>query len=160
MDDPAAPPAHSRARPDLLARAREAMERRGITPTPFRLEVVDHLVRESAPVSPYALGDRMTLARGRATHVNSIYRVLEELIGAGIVMKIVAGPSYLMTPDAGQPWGVMLCSACSRAEIFPLEHVATHLDALAAVCRFSPSRAHVEILGTCSSCLQRQASKD
>jgi Fe2+ or Zn2+ uptake regulation protein len=77
---------------------------------------------------------------------------LDELLAAGIVLKVVARPGFMISPDPSQAWSLLLCNVCGVVIPFAADAADVEFADLAAAAGFTPARRHIEVTGTCSAC--------
>ncbi|PRE45457.1 Fur family transcriptional regulator [Burkholderia multivorans] len=98
-----------------LALARSRCMHSGANLTPLRAAVLKILLQQECFFTAYELVERMREA-SRVTSAMTVYRVLDFLIGEGLVYRLDTVNGYVATraPDKGR-CVVAICTGCSRA---------------------------------------------
>lgn len=141
---------------DLHTTAAQRLRSAGLRYTGSRRAVVGVLARSDRPLTiPEILAEDASLAQ------SSAYRNLTELIGAGVVHRLVAGDEYShfeLAEDLTSHHHHLVCTSCSRvADVTLSDDLEASLDtALADVAAGQGFRAEhhrLDVLGTCSACM-------
>jgi Fur family transcriptional regulator, zinc uptake regulator len=126
---------------------------RGIAWTPLRKHVLEMLWRDGRPWGLYILADEMRKA-GRCIHVKSLYRVLDTLQVAGLIVSIATSRRVQISPDPKQrEWAVLQCSRCERSWLVPFAREAKALREAAAGFGYVADKLVIECVGCCRSCI-------
>jgi Fe2+ or Zn2+ uptake regulation protein len=140
---------------DLHATAAQRLQAAGLRYTGSRRRVVVVLEQADRPLTiPEILERDATLAQ------SSAYRNLSELIGAGIVHRVIAGDEfshYELAEDLTAHHHHLVCTHCGRVQDFvPTEALESTLDdALARVAAdagFEVQHHRLDLIGTCADC--------
>lgn len=153
---PSSPPAAaSPATDELHTTAAQRLRASGLRYTTSRRAVVEILAATDRPLTiPEILALDDSLAQ------SSAYRNLTELIGAGVVHRIIAGDEYShfeLAEDLTSHHHHLVCTSCGRvSDVTLTDAVETTLDkALAKVAKAQGFRAEhhrLDVLGRCAGC--------
>jgi Fe2+ or Zn2+ uptake regulation protein len=160
MARPTPPPAsgpssHAGEHDDLHTTAAQRLRGDGLRYTASRRAVVDVLARTDRPLTiPEILDAEPSLAQ------SSAYRNLTELIGAGVVHRIVSGDEYShfeLAEDLTSHHHHLVCTSCGRVTDVTLsDELESSLDhALAQVAGsqgFTAEHHRLDVLGRCAAC--------
>lgn len=140
---------------ELHTTAAQRLRSSGLRYTSSRRAVVDVLSDSDRPLTiPEILEVDASLAQ------SSAYRNLTELIGAGVVHRIISGDEYShfeLAEDLTSHHHHLVCTSCGRvADVTLSDDLETSLDrALARVARaegFEPEHHRLDVLGRCADC--------
>ena len=140
---------------ELHTTAAQRLRSSGLRYTSSRRAVVDVLSDSDRPLTiPEILSVDPSLAQ------SSAYRNLTELIGAGVVHRIISGDEYShfeLAEDLTSHHHHLVCTSCGRvADVTLSDDLETSLDrALARVARaegFEPEHHRLDVLGRCADC--------
>jgi Fur family zinc uptake transcriptional regulator len=140
-----------------LTQAADACAARGAQLTELRRLVLGLVLASPTPVGAYALLDQLRAERGGAAPP-TVYRALDFLLAQRLVHKLeklnafVACHVHACGADHDHPAQFLICGSCGGVTELEEPQVARALDAAAARAGFAPSRATVEIEGTCRDC--------
>ena len=140
---------------DMLARAAEAFEARGLALTPLRRRVLEQIAGSHRAVGAYDLLERLARPGERRLAPISVYRALDSLVEAGVVHRLESRNAFFAchAPHAGDRRQVVLaCRACGTVAEMPGEAVYDGIGAIVRAARFTPERTLVEVIGTCKPC--------
>ncbi|WP_114952144.1 Fur family transcriptional regulator [Sphingosinicella terrae] len=127
-------------------------ERQGMIWTRMRRAVLEGAWRAGAPVGAYDLLDRLRRESGRA-HLASVYRCLQALQAAGLVVPVLSWKRFLLSPDPRvRLWGLLLCDRCQTCLTIDLTSMIAQLDRRAREQNFSPGSHAIECRGRCRTC--------
>jgi len=130
----------------------KAGEERGILWTALRREVLELLWREGGPWGPYGLADAMR-ETGHGVYPNSVYRVLNILSDAGLIVTIASSRRVQIVPDPDQrDWAVLQCMDCAGLELVPFTPVADLARSAASHLGHATQHLVIECVGQCRSC--------
>jgi Fur family transcriptional regulator, ferric uptake regulator len=140
---------------ELHTTAAQRLRSSGLRYTSSRRAVVDVLSDSDRPLTiPEILSVDPSLAQ------SSAYRNLTELIGAGVVHRIISGDEYShfeLAEDLTSHHHHLVCTSCGRvADVTLSDDIETSLDrALARVAKaegFEPEHHRLDVLGRCADC--------
>jgi Fur family transcriptional regulator, zinc uptake regulator len=125
---------------------------RGISWTELRREVLTLLWRDGGPWGPYGLADEMRKT-GNGVYPNSLYRVLNTLEEAGLIVSIASSRRVQIAPDPEQAdWAVLQCTKCDQLELVPFSSAAEFVRGAALELGHGTERLVIECMGRCRSC--------
>lgn len=133
----------------------QRLDARELRYTRSRRALVEVLAEADRPLTiPEILGRSDGLAQ------SSAYRNLTELIGAGVVHRIVAGDEYRhfeLAEDLTRHHHHLVCTRCGRVEDFvasdSLEtRLHRALDEAAGPSGFTVQHHRLDLIGTCATC--------
>jgi len=132
---------------DLAARLRDA----GLRVTSQRLDVYEALASSGLHLSP-----EQTLARVRGRHptisANTVYQVLETLVGAGAIRRADTGAGARRYDANMEPHHHLVCTTCGKQVDVPCDEGPTHGHELDDDLGFTIAEARVTYMGTCPDC--------
>jgi Fe2+ or Zn2+ uptake regulation protein len=140
---------------ELHTTAAQRLRSAGLRYTSSRRAVVDVLSGSDRPLTiPEILSVDPSLAQ------SSAYRNLTELIGAGVVHRIISGDEYShfeLAEDLTSHHHHLVCTSCGRvADVTLSDDIEAALDrALARVAKaegFEPEHHRLDVLGRCADC--------
>jgi Fur family zinc uptake transcriptional regulator len=104
--------------------------------------------------SAYELIAAMATAGDRMAPVQ-MYRILDGLMGAGLVLKVESRHGYVAMrqphlPD--EPVALLVCACCGGVEEAPAPLAASVLAPLKSLKGFRPTGQAIEVLGACGDC--------
>lgn len=141
---------------ELHTTAAQRLRSAGLRYTTSRKAVVDLLAASDRPLTiPEILQADPSLAQ------SSAYRNLTELIGAGVVHRIVAGDEYShfeLAEDLTSHHHHLVCTSCGRVTDVTLsDRIEASLDRaleeVAAAQGFTAEHHRLDVIGRCSSCV-------
>jgi Fur family zinc uptake transcriptional regulator len=141
-----------------LDAAAEACTGRGAQLSPLRRTVLGLVLESPRPVGAYALLDQLKSERARAAPP-TVYRALEFLLEQRLVHRLEKLNAFIAchVHDCGgdheHPAQFLICASCGTVTELEEPRIARALEAAASRAGFRPSRATVEIEGTCAHCL-------
>jgi Fe2+ or Zn2+ uptake regulation protein len=150
-----APGDHPITDEELHATAAQRLRGEGLRYTSSRRTVVEVLAATDRPLTiPEILAADPSLAQ------SSAYRNLTELIGAGVVHRIVSGDEYShfeLAEDLTTHHHHLVCTSCGRvADVTLSDEIEASLDrALARVAAaqgFEPEHHRLDVIGRCRDC--------
>lgn len=150
---------HEHGPDDLVRQAEETCAAKGLQLTALRRRVFAELAAANAPLGAYDLVER--LGRERRMAPISVYRVLDFLIEAGLIHRIVTRNTYLPChhADAGHDATVFLvCTRCGGVDEVSAPDVARGVSGTAAAAGFKPVGSAVEVAGECAECQAGRAA--
>lgn len=117
-------------------------------------KVLDRLKAEAAPLSAYALLDRLRDDGFRAPL--QVYRALDGLIGAGYVHRLESMNAFVACCEphdhAHGMIAFAICDQCGQVAEFSDHEIGHRLDDWVRTGGFVPKRAVIEFRGTCAGC--------
>lgn len=136
-----------------LDQAAACLSARGTSLTPFREAVLQELVTSVQPLGAYEIATRLGRHMGKSVAANSVYRVLDVLLAAGLVQRIESKQAYCLSPlDAGAGRILLMCEDCGSVETIEGGEVAEALEQESQAAHFRPRRKVIEVTGICQSC--------
>ena len=148
----------------VLDRAAAALAARGVQLTPLRRQVLELVLDAGQPVGAYALLDRLKASRPGAAPP-TVYRALDFLLEQGLIHKVERLNAFIGCAEQGHachgaahahghshPHQFLICLRCGATEEVADDAVTRAVAAVAARSGFRPTRATVEIEGTCARC--------
>lgn len=140
-----------------LDAAAHACQGRGAQLTPLRRTVLGLVLESPRPVGAYALLDLLKADRAGAAPP-TVYRALDFLLEQRLVHRLeklnafVACHVHDCGADHEHPAQFLICDRCGEVTELEEPQVSRALDAAASRAGFRPTRATVEIEGTCARC--------
>lgn len=135
-----------------------ACQARGAQLTPLRRTVLGLVLESPRPVGAYALLDRLKADRAGAAPP-TVYRALDFLLEQRLVHRLeklnafVACHVHDCGADHEHPAQFLICDRCGEVTELEEPQVSRALEAAAGRAGFRPTRATVEIEGTCARCV-------
>jgi Fur family zinc uptake transcriptional regulator len=140
-----------------LDAAAKACATRGAQLTPLRRTVLGLVQQSATPIGAYALLDQLKLDRGAAAPP-TVYRALDFLLAQRLVHRLeklnafIACHVHECGADHEHPAQFLICSRCGGVTELEEPSISRAVDAAAARSGFRPTRATVEVEGTCARC--------
>lgn len=134
-------------RPETPAQLRA----RGLRVTPQRLVILDVLQHSDQHLSADEIFAAVQ-ARFPSTDISTVYRTLETLVSLGMVQKVSLGENHDHFEWADEPHHHLVCRQCGGVTEVGDDVLNTVRALLEERYRFRPSRALLEIQGTCVRC--------
>lgn len=135
------------------ARAAAQFAAHGACLTPFREAVLREIACSAQPLGAYEIATRLGRHMGKSVAANSVYRVLDVLLAAGLVQRIESKQAYCLSPlDAGAGRILLMCEDCGSVETIEGGEVAEALEQQSQAAHFRPRRKVIEVTGICQSC--------
>lgn len=127
--------------------------------TPLRMLVLEILRGQPRPAKAYALLDALSRRLGRRVSPPTVYRALDWLVAAGLVVRIERRDAYVASRHAGSDEDrlFLLCARCGGAEEMIDRRLTDLLITDARAAGFSVARSVVEVEGTCRDCADEAA---
>lgn len=140
-----------------LERFEEYLQSRGMRNTKPRRALVDHIFSRhdhfDADELMASLGQSGTVKASRAT----VYRTLEELVGAGLLRKMILRGRAVYEHDYGYPQHDHLhCQACDQLIEFHSEQLSALREAVGRKHHFRVTGHRFIITGICQECSQKR----
>ena len=137
-----------------LTRAEAECARRGVRLTDVRRDVLRLILQAGEPVGAYALLDGLKALTGGGKPP-TVYRALDFLLAQGLIHRVEKLNAFVGCHDEAvhaHAAQFLICRACGKATEIEDEAVETAIETAARCAGFTPSRATVEIEGTCARC--------
>ena len=119
-----------------------------------RAAVIALLDRQACALSAYDIEDALR-ADGRGVARASVYRVLEELVGLGLVTRVEVGQGsarYEAARPDGHHHHHMVCDRCGDVQPFADDELERAVDRLAARVAFDVAEHEIVLHGECAEC--------
>ncbi|WP_431023215.1 Fur family transcriptional regulator [Halomonas sp. H5] len=148
---------HSR---QLLERAEQQCQARGVRFTPIRRRVLALIADSPGGLKAYDLLDRLALEHA-AARPPTVYRALDFLIEQGLVHRIESLNAYVACPCPEHAHGfqLLICRHCGRVEELHLDDLDAQLAGRARELGFRVERQTIELLGSCDDCRHARAEE-
>jgi Fur family zinc uptake transcriptional regulator len=105
------------------------------------------------PLSAYVIADLLTSETGRKHFANSVYRVLNDLLARGDVLKVISVNGWLLRDaNLAAPVILAVCSRCIETRQVQIADIDQMITDLAGLADFRVSVLHLEVLGVCDDC--------
>jgi Fur family zinc uptake transcriptional regulator len=139
----------------LIAEAKAVFEFSGAQWTEMRALTFKTLVAFNRPASAYEIAENMTIARSRRVAVMSVYRILNLLVAANIVIRVELANGYLPNIHAKcvRDCILLVCSICKRTTHIDDDRITDPIRSVARLFKFSAERPVIEVPGRCNACL-------
>jgi Fur family transcriptional regulator, ferric uptake regulator len=119
-----------------------------------RAAIIALLDRQACALSAYDIEDALR-AGGRGVARASVYRVLDELVGLGLVTRVEVGQGstrYEAARPDGHHHHHMVCDRCGEVQPFADEALERAVNRLAARVAFDVAEHEVVLHGECAQC--------
>jgi Fur family ferric uptake transcriptional regulator len=119
-----------------------------------RAAIIDLLDRETCALSAYDIEDALREG-GRTAARASVYRVLDELVGLGLVSRVEVGQGstrYEAARPDGHHHHHMVCDRCGEVQPFADEALERAVNGIAARVAFDVADHEIVLHGECSDC--------
>jgi Fur family zinc uptake transcriptional regulator len=139
---------------DGLERAAKLCAERGTTLTALRKTVLELVLGSKMPLTAYQLLDQLKDIRKSAVPP-TIYRALDFLTQNGLIHKVERLNAFVPCIDHDHGHHAvqfLICGRCGTVAEIEDGAIAQALQTAAAKAGFTPSRAVVELDGTCAEC--------
>lgn len=129
---------------------------RGLRLTAARLKVLRVLAASSAPMKAYAILETLRESNPKAGPA-LVYRALDFLQVQGWAIKLNSINAFMLKKP-GAPWSqtYLVCEQCFRVTTVDGPSLRTELVANTRISGFIPAASSLEIVGTCSGCVDRR----
>jgi len=162
MGSPSPKPTENRSA-EYVQRGLEVLRSHGLRITQTRRAVLQTLADASEALSPYAIHARIKDADGQIDVV-SVYRILDTLQELDLVHHVGLADGYRacgLDHSHESHSQHMVCRDCRKVvEVDVPKDVVQHSLQSAAVAGFREAQVHLEILGTCDDCEEKQQGSD
>ncbi len=145
---------HEECLKSALSRAEERCLARGIRWTELREQVFRALATSPTPVSAYELIEALR-QHGQSLAPISIYRILDVLVGAGLVHRLETRNAYFacMTEHATAPQTItFVCEDCEQVAELEAPDTLSALRRTLRASHLQPRNAVIEVSGLCEEC--------
>jgi len=145
---------HSHAGESLARAAKQTMESSGEQWTQMRAAIFDALASFDKPASAYDIADKVSKAQGRRVAANSVYRILDLLVGANLARRVESANAYIANdhPDCLHDCIFLICDACGNMTHIDDDRLSGGVRAAAKQAGFAPDRPVIEVRGRCGNC--------
>jgi Fur family ferric uptake transcriptional regulator len=119
-----------------------------------RVAVIELLDRQACALSAYDIEDALRDS-GRGAARASVYRVLDELVGLGLVTRVEVGQGstrYEAARPGGHHHHHMVCDRCGDVTPFADEALERAVNRLSARVAFDVAEHEIVLHGECSDC--------
>lgn len=130
----------------------------GVRLTKYRKQILQTLLSEAQPVSPYELAKSMSKGSDKKAVVASIYRVLTYLEEHNVVHKLSSVHKYHLCQQMNnccEQKRVMflICQQCGRVDELPApKHLFEQIDTERNRLSFQVNSENIELQGICNAC--------
>ena len=140
----------------VLARAEVLCAERGVRLTDQRKLLLQFLLEAEKPLSAYDLLDKMRESIKKPAPP-TVYRALEFLLEQGLIHKIESLHAYVSCahPDHPHASQFLICAQCGDVAEVEDEAISERLMEASRAVGFKTDRPVVEIMGTCSDCVEK-----
>lgn len=145
---------HGSCETELLDRAVQLFEARGMKLTDLRKRVLEEIAASHQALGAYEILDRLS-AKGQRLAPISVYRAIDALHGAGLVHRLESRNAFFACHSHHDPQRdqvILACERCGRVAEIEGEHVFAALDALVGKANFEKRRTVTEVSGMCAGC--------
>ncbi len=145
---------HSREGESLSVAAKASMEKSGEQWTEMRAAVFEALASFDKPASAYDIADKVSKDQGRRVAANSVYRILDLLVGANLARKVESANAYVANdhPDCLHDCIFLICDNCGQATHLDDDSLSGGVRDAAKKAGFAPERPVIEVRGRCGDC--------
>ncbi|MEC6825124.1 zinc uptake transcriptional repressor Zur [Photobacterium piscicola] len=140
----------------LLAKAQQLCEQRGVRMTPQRLKVLALIINHHSSISAYELLDLLKASEPQAKPP-TVYRALDFLLAQGFVHKVESTNSYIaccVLGHADHCSQLLICDKCGFVEEIHDDELAKLLRQKSEQYSFMIKHHVVESHGVCHKCQQ------
>ena len=137
-----------------LAEAESLCAATGARLTLLRKEVLELIIKASAPMGAYDLLAKIKSESDRPAAPPTVYRTLDFLLEKGLIHRLTSINAYIPCchPREGHQAAFLICTECKVVKEASAQGLLEQLDQLAASDRFSPHHSIIEISGKCQQC--------
>ena len=145
---------HSHAGESLTQAARDSMEKSGEQWTSMRAAVFEALASFDKPASAYDIADKVSKSEGRRIADNSVYRILDLIVGANVARRLESANAYIANDHPGclHDCIFLICDQCGQTTHLDDDKLSGGVRAAATQAGFAPDRPVIEVRGTCEDC--------
>ena len=139
---------------DLVAAARDTLQRSGEQWTAMREGVFRTLAGFTKPASAYDIAEALSRTEERRVAANSVYRILDLFVAANLASRVESANAYLANahPDCLHDCIFLVCDACGQAVHLDNDRVTRDVRTAATAAGFQPERPVIEVRGKCADC--------
>jgi len=119
-----------------------------------RTAIIELLDREACALNAYDIEDALREG-GRTVARASVYRVLDELVGLGLVSRVEVGQGstrYEAARPDGHHHHHMVCDRCGEVQPFADEALERAVNGIAARVAFDVAEHEIVLHGECADC--------
>lgn len=98
-------------------------------------------------------------AQDPSVHLATVYRTLDTLQSAGVIVHIHLGHGKAIYHLADNSHYHLYCQECGAVREIPQSELDTFFARIGETYDFEPSLGHFAIIGTCGRCIERRGSK-
>jgi Fur family zinc uptake transcriptional regulator len=145
---------------EMLTRAEEACDARGVRLTPLRRRVLETLAASHAPLGAYEIVEK--LKKTKTTPAMSVYRALDFLLAEGLAHRIESKNAFLACAyghDNDDIVLFMLCERCGTVAEVTSTALGRDLAQAAKSASFSPKAPVLEVSGLCARCREGRGQR-
>ncbi len=136
----------------------ELLEKSGLGATSHRLKVLEIIGNNNSPLSAREIYN--TLNRTDEINRVTVYRILELLVGNGLIDRISSGERsfrYGLAPNENhEPHAHFYCTECGNLECLNPESLRLDMDPIQRTFPGKVRNVHIRLDGLCETCLQRE----
>jgi Fur family zinc uptake transcriptional regulator len=139
---------------DIVARAKALCARKAIRWTAPREQVLTVLAQADAPLTAYAILDKVSIDYQRITNAPSVYRALETLCDIGVVLSVGSTGRYMVChhPDDQATHLFLVCRCCGHVHELHLDALDKTIDQQLQATGFTAQKQVIEVQGLCQAC--------
>ncbi len=145
-------PGATRGGPRKVGDVSAALRRAGLRATPQRRAVLTVVLGEDGHWSADEIWQRLTPQDGEGLDRSTVYRVLNDLGGAGLVSQVRLADGVARFEPRDDPHLHLLCSECGAARHVLAPDVLTSAQAVAAAEGFNLAVGSLLLAGVCADC--------
>jgi Fur family transcriptional regulator, zinc uptake regulator len=144
---------HAHCSGDVLARAAQIAEAKGIKLTPVRRRALEILLEAHKALGAYEVLERLA-ADGFGSQPPVAYRALEFLVEHGLAHRVRRLNAFAacMHPGIVHMPAFFICNSCHAVAEAPADPVRSAVSAAAAAIGFTIEKMNVEACGFCPAC--------
>jgi Fur family ferric uptake transcriptional regulator len=134
--------------------AHEQLRRRGGRTGAAREAVIAHLAAQPCCLSAHELFDQLR-AEGRAIGIASVYRVLDQLAAAKLVLRIELGDGiarFEAAPPGGEHHHHLVCGECGKVDTFDDPDLEHAVHRVAGARSYTLDEHDIVLHGACAAC--------
>ena len=138
----------------LAGAAKDALQAKGEQWTQMRAQVFETLATFDKPASAYDIAERLGATRGKRVAANSVYRILDLFVGAGLASRVESANAYLANAHPGclHDCIFLICDSCGTTTHLDDDRLAGGMRDAATQAGFAPARPVMEVRGQCGDC--------
>ena len=130
------------------------MVERGEQWTDMRGAVFDALAGFDRPASAYDIAEAVSKARGKRVAANSVYRILDLVVGTTRARRVESANAYVANQHPGclHDCIFLICDTCGQTVHIDDDSLSGGVRDAAKDAGFSAPRPVIEVRGTCGDC--------